>query len=159
MLCFVNLWKKILALPQFQVLPLRFQVSISRFWALRFWASPSRIQASFSKTDSHFFELCIFEPLVFAPCSYISKPCFSILSPTFWVWLSFFWVYLFKPYPVGFLYFFDPNLTSPDLCLRKIYLVFTTVVVRRVLKQSSWQTYKSNVSSIELNCMAIRRKL
>ena len=76
---------------------------------------------------------------------HVSKPCFHIASKP----------YSFKPYPVGSLHFFNSDPILPDPCLRNIRPVLATSVVRRVLKQASWRTYKANIGGIRLRLQGL----
>ena len=96
----------------------------------------------------------VFEPHVSAPCFHVFEP--HAFEPR--VFESFFGPHSFGPHLVDSLYFFDPDPAPPDSRLRNICPVLATSVVRRVLKQASWRTYKDNGSGMKLSCRAIERR-
>ena len=78
----------------------------------------------------------------------------------FWAlyfWASLFGFHHFKSHLVNFLYFFDLDPIILDLYLQNICLV-SLISMQCVLKQTSRQIYKDNVSSIKLGCKAKKRK-
>ena len=82
----------------------------------------------------------------------LSSFAFSSLFSRFY----YFELYFLKPHFVDSLHFFDPNPTIPNLCLRNICLV--TSIVRRISKQTSWRTYKDNISREKLRLQGLQEK-
>lgn len=99
-------------------------------------------------------------------------PCSNVFKTHVFKYRAFeilFGSHSFGPYFANSLHFFGStflnlillvlytSLTLPNLSLQNICPVI--LVVRRVLKQTSWQTYKNNVSGIKLSCRAIKEGL
>ena len=93
----------------------------------------SKPRSHVSKPCSHVFKFCTFKP-------HISKPRFNVISK----------LYSFKSYPIGSLHFFNSDPVLSDLWLRNICPVLATSIVRRILKQAGWRTYKNNDSGMGL---------
>ena len=118
----------------------------------------------------HVFELYTFKFHVFDPYSFISKFCPYISKPytlkhhVFEPYIYYskpcsliFKSHFFKPYLMGFLYFFNLVLTTSNLCLQNICSI-SIMLMQCVLNQTSWQTYKNNSCNRKLSCKAIKKK-
>ena len=73
------------------------------------------------------------------------------------LWASFFGFHHFKPHPIGFLHFFNPDLTIPDPCFRNTCPI-SVMPMWRVFKQASWRNYKNNSCDMKLSCRAIKKR-